>query len=77
MREKEKHLAGDNSTDGLMMSTINGNLIQNPVIGILNKARADVARFATDLGMTPSSRSRVTATPPDGGKEDPADKYFA
>jgi P27 family predicted phage terminase small subunit len=66
----------DELTSGLMIKTISGNAIQNPIVGVANKAMADAARYATDLGMTPSSRSRVTARPPGPGKEDPADKYF-
>lgn len=61
---------------GLMITTINGNVVQNPIVGVRNKARADVARYATDLGMTPSSRSRVTAKPPPDPKQNPAAKYL-
>lgn len=71
----EMEKKGDPS-HGLMMTTINGNLIQNPLVGTANKAMQDMARYATDLGMTPSARSRVTAKPPESD-EDPADRYLA
>jgi P27 family predicted phage terminase small subunit len=66
----------DEATKGLMVRTINGAAIQNPVLGAVNKLRNDVVKFAGELGLTPSARSRVTAAPVDG-KEDPAAKYLA
>ena len=65
----------NDTTKGLMVRTTNGNAIQNPMVGTANKAMADMVRYATDLGMTPSARSRINADPPTGGK-DPAAKYF-
>lgn len=53
----------DAINSGLMVKTSNGNVIQNPLVGIANKAYSDVVRFAAEFGMTPSSRSRVTAHP--------------
>ena len=63
-----------NLLSGLVSYTKNDQPIVNPVVGIANKAMADMARYATDLGMTPSSRSRVTPKPPIG-EEDPSEKY--
>jgi P27 family predicted phage terminase small subunit len=60
--------------DGLLTRTAKGNIIQNPLIGIANKAANDMMRFATEFGTTPSSRARVNAPPPPGN--DPAEKYF-
>jgi P27 family predicted phage terminase small subunit len=64
--------AADNQSRGVLI-TANGNVIQNPIIGIANKAMADCVRYAAELGMTPSARSRVEARPP-GPFE--ADKYL-
>lgn len=62
---------------GLLMKTSNGNVIQNPLVGIRNKARADMVRFAAEFGMTPSGRSRVQADPFSAQKEQSiARKYF-
>ena len=47
----------------LTIVTHNGTAMQNPLIGIANKAKADMVRFALEFGMTPSARSRVTASP--------------
>lgn len=65
----------DEGTGALMLKTQAGNTIQNPLVGIANKAMADMARYATDLGMTPSARSRVQAKPRE--EDDPAAKYGA
>jgi P27 family predicted phage terminase small subunit len=63
----------DTLTGGLMIKTSNGNAIQNPLVGIANKAMADMVRYAAEFGMTPSARSRITAEPPGG---DDGDDYF-
>jgi P27 family predicted phage terminase small subunit len=65
---------GDGGADGLLTKTAKGNIIQNPLVGIANKAAADVVRFASELGMSPSARARVSVTLPAGA--DPAQKYF-
>lgn len=41
-----------------------GYSIPNPAIGMANKAFALMLKAATELGMTPSARSRVSAVPP-------------
>ena len=53
----------DALTGGLMIKTTNGNAIQNPLVGTANKAAADMMRYASEFGMTPSSRSRINAEP--------------
>lgn len=73
-----KRLAdGGDKYGGLLTRTSNGNVIQNPLVGIANKARSDTVRFAAEFGMTPSARSRVQADPNAANKiKDPARKYF-
>jgi P27 family predicted phage terminase small subunit len=65
----------DQLTGGLMIKTSNGNAIQNPLVGIANKAMADMVRYAAEFGMTPSARSRINVEPP-GETQDPAEAYF-
>ena len=65
----------DGINAALLIKTKEGNAIQNPLVGIANKARADVVRFAAEFGMTPSARTRVTATPDDKKQEDKAARY--
>lgn len=45
--------------DGLTELTTNGNIIYSPYWVIANKARAQVDRFLSNFGMSPSSRGRV------------------
>ena len=63
-------------TGGLMIKTSNGNAIQNPLVGTANKAMSDMVRYAAEFGMTPSARSRISATPPDGKDKDPTAAYL-
>lgn len=59
--EMAKH---DLLTQGLMIRTTNGNAIQNPLVGIANKAWSDAARYAAEFGMTPSARARLDSETP-------------
>lgn len=51
--------AKDTVTDGLIIRTRSGNIIQNPLVGTANKAMADMVRYAAEFGLTPSARTRV------------------
>lgn len=51
----------DAVTEGLVIRTKAGNVIQNPLVGTANKAMADMVRYAAEFGLTPSARTRVTA----------------
>jgi P27 family predicted phage terminase small subunit len=63
---------------GLLSMTSKGNLIQNPLVGIANKAMADMVRYAAEFGMTPSARVRVRAVDRTFDGLDPvAAKYFS
>lgn len=59
---------------GLLIKTTNGNAVQNPLVGIANKASADMVRYAAEFGMTPSARSRIDVEK--ASKNDPASKFF-
>lgn len=48
---------------GLMISTTNGNLIQNPLVGSANKGAKDMISYASELGMTPVARTRIRTGP--------------
>jgi len=77
--QAEEALARMAERDPIMKSLItksaNGNIYQNPLVGIANKAMADMVRFAAEFGMTPSARTR-TRSERAQDDEDPADKYF-
>lgn len=49
----------DPVTGGLVIRTKKGYPIQNPILGIANKAWAETVRYAIELGMTPRARTRV------------------
>ena len=69
MAEKEP------STQALLMKTKSGNLIQNPLVGTANKAMDVLLKAASELGMTPSVRSRIEA-PGKAKGETPAAEFF-
>jgi phage terminase small subunit len=60
----------------LVVWTGNGNLIQNPLVGISRRAAADMLRFAAEFGMTPSARSRIDTEKAALDASDPAASYF-
>ncbi len=57
---------------GLMVKTTNGNIIQSPLVGVANKAMLMMHKFLVEFGMTPSSRTKVSAI-----KKEPEKKGFA
>lgn len=44
---------------GLTIVTTNGNVIQNPLVGIANTALDGMRKFLIEFGMTPSSRAKL------------------
>jgi P27 family predicted phage terminase small subunit len=44
---------------GLIYRTSTGNLRQSPFLAIINKCMAQIATYAAEFGLTPSSRSRI------------------
>jgi P27 family predicted phage terminase small subunit len=65
----------DPLTKGLIYQTKSGNVIQHPMLGVMNKARHDMLKAAIEMGLTPSARSRIIAEAPEDD-DDPAGKYF-
>jgi P27 family predicted phage terminase small subunit len=47
----------------LIIKTKSENVIQNPLVGIANKAAADMVRYAAEFGLTPSARARLAIDP--------------
>jgi P27 family predicted phage terminase small subunit len=56
--------AADPETHGLLIER-DSRLIANPLIGIARRAAETMLKVATEFGMTPAARSRIT-TNPDG-----------
>jgi P27 family predicted phage terminase small subunit len=67
--------AKDDLNRALMVKTVGGNAIQNPLVGIANKAKADMVRYAVEFGMTPSARAKVNAADPDDASA--AQEFFS
>ena len=44
---------------GLVHKTISGNYIQQPLIGIANKAAADMVRYASEFGIGAAARAKL------------------
>jgi P27 family predicted phage terminase small subunit len=59
---------------GLVQVTKDGNVIQNVLVGIANKARQDMIRAAAEFGLTPSARANLKGS--QRGDEDPTEKKF-
>jgi len=66
-------------TGGYMVRTPNGSVQIAPLVSIIRAARADMVRYAAELGMTPSARAGmeidVRAKAP-STQADPAAAYF-
>lgn len=58
----------------LVITTISGNEIQNPLIGIANTSLKLMKDCLIEFGMTPASRSKVSAKK-EKKVEDPWDKF--
>ena len=48
-----------NGVGAMMHKTKEGNIIQSPLVGIVNKAVERMNRLGVEFGMTPSSRTRI------------------
>lgn len=63
-------------TDGLVIETKQGNKIQNPWLGIANRAQSEYRRWCSEFGLTPVARARI-AMPERTQKEDEFSRYLA
>ncbi|MGF6932971.1 P27 family predicted phage terminase small subunit [Paraburkholderia sp. UCT70] len=68
--------ARDKLTSALMIKTSNGNAIQNPLVGVANRAMLMAIRFASEFGMSPAARARLSAMPDDPNPNDRKESYF-
>ena len=59
----ERMAQGDNSTHAAIIRTKQGNLIQNPMVGVANTARREMQRLAAEFGLSPSARTQIEANP--------------
>ena len=75
-RALERMAEKEPSTQALLMKTKSGNLIQNPLVGTANKAMDVLLKAATELGMTPSVRSRIETPSSGKAKQSAAAEFF-
>lgn len=61
--EELNKLKETNSLNALILKTVSGNYIQQPLIGIANKAANDMVRYAAEFGLTPAARAKLGVTP--------------
>ncbi len=45
--------------NSFVIKTVSGNYIQNPWLGVANKARANLVKIAAELGLNPVQRTRI------------------
>ena len=62
--------AKDPFLKGLMETTTNGNVIQSPIVGTINRTRKAMQDFLSEFGLSPSSIAKVTANKPGDDKKD-------
>ena len=58
------------------MKTEGGNIIHSPYLAVANRCHRQLAQLESEFGLTPSSRSRVRASPPREESDAIAAKYF-
>ena len=58
--------------EGLTIVTSNGNVIQNPALGVKNQAREAIRKLASEFGLSPAARAGLEVTPPALGAAKPS-----
>ena len=54
---------------GDVVKTTNGNIVTNPYLSVANRAMDNMRKFLVEFGMTPSSRSRISADKKESSSE--------
>ena len=72
MQRAEEILA----VEGLTFTSEKGFVMQRPEVAIASVARKEVRDFLVQFGMSPASRSRVSAKKKDEGTSDPMEKLL-
>ena len=55
-------------SDWMTEETSNGNTIQRPLVGIINQSRKAMKEYLIEFGMTPASRTKVSAKKKEAAK---------
>ena len=57
--EELNKLKKESPLSALVLKTISGNYIQQPLIGIANTAARDMVKYASEFGLTPAARASL------------------
>lgn len=60
-RQAAEQLAKENLT----ITSLNGGLIQNPLVGVMNRQAEIMLKAASQMGFSPASRAKVSIDPGD------------
>jgi P27 family predicted phage terminase small subunit len=61
---------------GILIKSPNGFLMQNPCLPIANTALKNMQRLMSEFGLTPASRTRISAEPDDSQPKSLAEQLF-
>lgn len=59
----------------MLTKTTNGNVVQNPYLGVINRQAVLMKALAAELGFSPAARTRI-ALEEGGDGEDATDRFF-
>jgi P27 family predicted phage terminase small subunit len=62
--------------DGMIMTTATGYQQQTPAVGIARQALSDMRAFASEFGLSPAARTRISVKPAEGAKDATEDFLF-
>jgi P27 family predicted phage terminase small subunit len=68
-----KMAANDPTMHGLIIKTKYGDAAQNPLVSIARKHAGDMVRYASEFGLSPAARTRISA----GNPGDQSQRKFA
>jgi len=69
--ERLGELAAQDESRGLLVKVKEGHSRRSPLVQIAASAAADMLRYASEFGMTPAARTRISA----GVGREPAGKF--
>jgi P27 family predicted phage terminase small subunit len=69
-------MSANDASRGLLAKMPSGAVVQNPVLGTFNKARRDVLRSCSELGLSAAGRAGLEAPAGDAGADAVMRKYF-
>ncbi len=67
--EREMKRLTKKGTTGLLIKTMQGNYIQNPLLGIISRNIQLMHKFITEFGLSPSARSPIQVDQTDGEQD--------